>query len=110
VEITHADFARVNVDSRPGDFIYFDPPYVPLSATSDFTGYTDAGFSDKDQVRLRDLAIEMRSAGRTVVLSNSSAPRVKELYRDFTCEEVGARRNLNSKGDRRGEVKELVIY
>jgi DNA adenine methylase len=110
VEIERSDFSAVNVHSRPGDFIYFDPPYVPLSATSDFTGYTAEGFTDSDQVRLRDLALLLRSAGRTVVLSNSSAPRVKELYREFTCEEVGARRNLNSKGDRRGEVKELLIY
>lgn len=110
VTIAHADFTRVNTSSRQGDFLYFDPPYVPLSATSDFTGYTQEGFADADQVRLRDLALQMRSEGRTVVLSNSSAPRVRELYRAFTCEEVDAKRNLNSKGDRRGAVKELVIY
>lgn len=107
--IENADFSAVLKRARPGDFVYFDPPYVPLTATSSFTGYTSGGFSDADQVRLRDVALELTRQGVSVLLSNSSAPRVKELYAEFTCKEALARRSVNCKAERRGNVSELLI-
>ena len=109
--IVFQDFAEACVDMQRGDIVYFDPPYVPLSATSNFTGYSEAGFNDVDQVRLRDAARELKGRGVFVLLSNSAAPRVRELYAEgFTCVDVDAKRALNSKGNGRGKIKELLIY
>ena len=108
--IERADFATVLDRAVPGDFVYFDPPYVPLSASSSFTAYTQDGFSMADQVRLRDLALALKAKGVAVLLSNSSAPAVRELYADgFVVEEVSATRNINSVGSGRGRVAELVM-
>jgi DNA adenine methylase len=93
-----------------GDFVYFDPPYVPLSATSSFTSYTADGFSDADQAKLRDLAASLKARGVRVLLSNSCAERVKSLYaKGFELIEVHATRSVNSKGAGRGAIKELLI-
>lgn len=100
------DYARV----KKGDFCYLDPPYVPLSATSAFTSYTADGFDSYHQKVLRDRALQWKRAGAHVLLSNSSAPAVYDLYRqDFRIEEVLARRNINAKGTGRGPVKEVLI-
>ena len=64
VELRQVDFADTMTDARRGDFAYFDPPYAPVSATSNFTGYSSGGFTDKDQERLRDLALDSESARR----------------------------------------------
>ena len=98
---------------RGGDFVYLDPPYVPLSATSAFTSYTAEGFDSYHQVVLRDRAQIWKSAGAHVLLSNSSAPAVYDLYRNvlggFQIEEVFARRNINVKGTGRGAIPEVLI-
>lgn len=110
VEIELSDFERAARRARKGDLVYFDPPYVPLSATSSFTAYTHEGFGDAEQVRLRDLALALRRRGVHVILSNSAAPRVYELYGDdFEIVEVQARRSINTRGDRRGRITELLI-
>ena len=112
VELRQVDFADTTTDARRGDFAYFDPPYAPVSATSNFTGYSSGGFTDKDQERLRDLALDLKARGVHVVLSNSSAPLVRDLYADpaqFTIHEVRAARSINSKGSKRGDVTELII-
>jgi DNA adenine methylase len=111
VSLKHADFSVVLQHARPGDFVYFDPPYVPLSATSSFTSYTAEGFGQKEQIRLRDTAIELRERGVSVLLSNSSAGFVREIYGEkFTIEEVMASRNVSSKSTTRGKIAELLIY
>lgn len=92
-----------------GDFVYMDPPYVPLTATSDFTSYTADGFGPEAQISLRDTAALLKQKGVHVLLSNSSAPLVRELYRDFEVREIDARRSINSKTDSRAAVKELLI-
>lgn len=105
------DFAEARVDMTQGDLAYFDPPYVPLNATSTFTSYTRNGFDMADQVRLRDVAARLVDRGVHVVLSNSSAPAVWKLYDSdrFRIVEIQAPRSINSKADRRGAVKELLI-
>ncbi len=107
--IIHGDFAETLDRVKPGDFAYCDPPYVPVSETSSFTGYRAAGFGYSDQVRLRDVAIELKARGVHVLLSNSSAPLVFDLYKDFEIHVVEAPRSINSKADRRGSVKEVLI-
>jgi DNA adenine methylase len=103
------DFERVIQTSRKGDLVYFDSPYVPISASSNFTGYTPGGFDYKDQVRLRDLAWSKREQGVHVILSNADVPLVRELYAKFDIHAVEARRNINSKATARGKVGEVII-
>jgi DNA adenine methylase len=104
------DFAAVLGRARPGDVVYFDPPYVPLSVTSYFTSYTKDGFEKDDQVRLRDVALELKRRGVFVLLSNSAAPLVRQLYGgEFECIEVSASRMVNSVASGRGRITELLI-
>lgn len=108
--IVHADFEKATRKARPGDFVYFDPPYVPLSTTSSFTSYTADGFGADQQIRLRDLALDLTRRGVHVVLSNSSARSVVDLYRnDFDIVKIRARRSINSRADRRQSVVELLM-
>jgi DNA adenine methylase len=104
------DFEAIATRAKRGDFVYFDPPYAPLSATSSFTSYTSSGFGLPEQRRLRDLARRLKSRGVHVLLSNSDAPSIRELYaRGFEISEVAATRMVNSDPSRRGAITELVI-
>jgi DNA adenine methylase len=104
------DFRASMHAAEPGDFLYCDPPYVPLSATSSFTGYTCDGFGDAEQVALRDAALQAKQRGVHVLLSNSSADRVRELYADgFEVFEAERGGRISCKGDGRGAVRELII-
>jgi DNA adenine methylase len=117
VTIRKASFDRVLEEARAGDFAYFDPPYAPLSATSNFRGYTGRSFSDVDQQQLQHVLIELARRKVHVVLSNSTAPDVMRLYegnRDIQAAGLKARcfparRAVNSRADRRGVVQELVV-
>ncbi len=110
VRIAVEDFESAAKRAKKGDLIYFDPPYVPLSATSSFRSYTKDGFGAEAQRRLRDLAVSLKKRGVHVRLSNSSAPAVYKLYEaDFELIEVCARRSINSKAGGRGVIKELLI-
>ncbi len=110
VKLAVQDFEASTKGVRKGDLIYFDPPYVPLSATSSFTSYTKDGFDADAQERLRDRALALKRRGVHVLISNSSAPHVYELYeKDFELIEVSARRSINSKKGGRGAIKELLI-
>jgi DNA adenine methylase len=104
------DFEAVVEKAKHGDFVYFDPPYVPLSTTSSFTSYTSNGFGDAEQTRLRDTARRLKERGVHVLLSNSSAPSVRKLYADgFDIVQVSATRVVNSKATARGAIVELLI-
>jgi DNA adenine methylase len=110
VELRVADFEEAVQTAARGDFVYFDPPYVPLSVTSSFTSYTSGGFRAAEQTRLRDTALRLKQRGVRVLLSNSSAPLVRKLYTGgFEVVEVAATRMVNSKARGRGEVVELLI-
>ncbi len=111
-EVRHEPFHKVARRAKKGDFVYFDPPYVPLSASSMFASYTAEGFGMDDQKRLCRLAISLKKKGVHVLLSNSSAPAVYELFskdKGFTIHEVMAARSVNSKGSGRGKIPEVVI-
>ncbi len=108
--IVCGDFSGVLLRASPGDFVYMDSPYVPLSATSSFTSYTEKGFGPDDQKLLRDVAVKLKQRSAHVLLSNSSAGMVRELYKDFVVEEVMAKRSVNCQGAGRGNIAELLIH
>ncbi len=95
--------------AKAGDFVYFDPPYIPLSETSNFVSFTKDGFSDDDHRVLAEVARELKNKGVYVMISNSDTPLARELYKDFFIQNVRARRNINSRGTGRGPITELVI-
>ncbi len=108
-KITSGSFADAVKNAKAGDFVYFDPPYHPLSETSSFTSYSKDSFSMDDQIKLRDLFVELDKKGVYVMLSNSSAPFIKEIYSGYKQIPVYASRMINSKSDRRGKISEVVI-
>ena len=117
VTVRQAGFDRVLAEARARDFVYFDPPYEPLTKTANFRGYTGRVFADEDQQRLQQILIELSRRGVHVLLSNSTAAGVRRLYernRDVSAAGLRAwrfpaRRAVNSKADRRGAVEELVV-
>ena len=117
VNIEHADFDAVTATAHPGDFVYLDPPYAPLSRTANFRAYTGGGFTEAQQTRVQRLVIDLASRGVNVLLSNSVAPSISALYednREVACAglrawRVPARRSVNSRPDRRGLVEELIV-
>lgn len=109
LEIKVGDFEKAIVDVRTGDFVYFDPPYIPLSETSSFTSYTHEGFSFADQVRLRDAFKRLSDTGAYVMLSNSSSALVEELYKDFNIHYVEATRTNGAKSSSRGKISEIIV-
>lgn len=107
--IERRSFESVLDHAQPGDFVYFDPPYVPLSQTASFTSYDSSGFGPEDQQRLADVYAELDKRGVKVMLSNSMTDVVRGLYKNFTIHEVQASRPVNSKADRRGKVAEALV-
>jgi len=108
-KITQGDFQSVLVKAKTTDFIYFDPPYQPLNKTSSFTSYTSGGFGEKEQRQLAELYRELSNRGCFVMLSNSDTPLIRELYKDFTINEIQASRAINSNGTGRGKITELLV-
>lgn len=104
-----ADFHTVRRRIRANDFVYFDPPYAPLSATSKFTSYTKNGFDVEMQYALRDLCRALNKRSVRFMLSNSSAPLILDLYSEFNVEFVYATRSINSKAGKRGKIPEVVV-
>lgn len=109
IEILQTDFAEAVKDAETGDFVYFDPPYIPLNETSSFTSYTHEGFSYEEQVRLRDTFKELTERGVYAMLSNSSSPLVEELYKDFNIYFVEAQRTNGAKSSSRGKISEIIV-
>jgi len=109
VSIAQRGYATALRVAKPGDFVYFDPPYQPVSATASFTAYDRGGFGEADQRRLAEVFAELGSRGVRVMLSNSDTPLVRELYAAFRVDRVWAARAINSRGDRRGKVPEVIV-
>ncbi len=108
-ELYCGDFSVVLKNARKGDLVYFDPPYVPISRTSNFTDYTRGGFSETEQERLMKTYKTLDSRGCYVLLSNSYSDLISDLYSEYTPEVVYAIRAINCKGDKRGKIKELIV-
>jgi len=116
VTLVRGSFEGALASAGPGDFIYCDPPYAPVSRTACFANYTANGFTLNDQARLQEALIESARRGARVVLSNSSAPEIEKLYStseakraQLRIERVYARRAINSRAGSRGPVTELVV-
>jgi DNA adenine methylase len=103
------DFEAIVARARPGDVVYFDPPYVPLSATASFTAYDRKAFGPDEQRRLARVMEALRRRGVYAVLSNSDVPVTRALYRGFPLDTVRVRRAINSRPDRRGPISELLV-
>ena len=116
VTLVHGSFDGAIADAGKGDFVYCDPPYAPLSRTACFANYTARGFTHDDQARLQHALVAAAERGASVVLSNSSAPDIEQLYStsdarraQLRIERVSARRAINSRADSRGPVTELIV-
>jgi len=111
-DLNRRDFESLKCGGVEGALVYCDPPYVPTSKTSNFTAYTVGGFTYADQLRLAVWAARLRANGAHVILSQAADEILIDQYRrlGFKCDKVAARRNINSKGSKRGPVGEYIIY
>lgn len=103
--IKSGDYSDVLAEANEKSFIYLDPPYHPISETSNFTGYVQGGWNMYDQVDLRKACDELNEKGIKFLLSNSSADFIKDQYKDYKISIVKANRAINSNGAERGEVE-----
>jgi DNA adenine methylase len=110
VQVVHQPFEKALERTAPGDFVYLDPPYDPVSPTASFASYTADGFGWEDQRRLAAECAALNRRGVRFLLSNSATPRVRELYRAFEQRTVRAPRHINSRADGRGHVDELLVF
>lgn len=115
IEIFNIDFEEAVVDAKKSDFVYFDPPYHPISDTSSFTGYNLQSFNEDDQIRLRDCCDDLIDRGCHILLSNSDTEFIRNLFSDesryqiYNINTVKARRSINSVSSGRGKINEVLI-
>lgn len=109
VEILQSDFEETVSSAVAGDFVYFDPPYIPVDATSNFTAYSSSGFGPIEQKRLATLMFQLAERGIKAVLSNSATPITEETFKGLQQEIISAPRMVSAKSSGRGEVQELLI-
>jgi DNA adenine methylase len=106
--IEHKDYKEID-SFQSQDFVYLDPPYAPLSSTSNFTNYQCASFGWKEQLELKAFIDKLTEKGVCCLLSNSSADCIKELYKEYKVITVYAKRSINSNKNKRSEIPELLI-
>jgi DNA adenine methylase len=112
VTIQNQDYKAILKKAKKGDFVYFDPPYYPVSKTASFTSYTANSFLDKEQTELRDTFVELNKRGCFVMLSNSDTPFINKIYsgiKDVKVSKVSAGRAINSNAAKRGKVSEVLV-
>lgn len=109
ITIISEDFENAVKDIRKGDFVYFDPPYDPVSKSSNFTGYVQGGFNASEQIRLKNLCDKLDSLGVNFLVSNSATKLILDLYSKYNITSVKANRAINSVASKRGEVEEVLI-
>lgn len=114
VTIAHQDYKETVKKAKKGDFVYFDPPYHPLTKTASFTSYTKENFGEKDQVELRDTFLELHKRGCFVMLSNSNADFINKIYGELKnhgikLHKVEAGRAINSDASKRGKIAEVLV-
>ncbi len=102
-------FESVLDKTKPGDLVYFDPPYHPVSKTASFTAYEKGGFGEREQRSLAEVFAKLDRRGVKVMLSNSMTPLIRELYQDFEIAAVSAKRSVNCRSDRRGPIDEALV-
>lgn len=107
--ITATHFSTITKRAQKGDFVYFDPPYDPVSKTASFTSYAKGGFNEDSQRLLAQTCKDLHAEGVKVLLSNSYTDFIRDLYSDFTVEAVSANRNINSNPGKRGAIQEALV-
>jgi DNA adenine methylase len=110
--IIHRDYKDILKRAKQGDFIYFDPPYFPISKTASFTSYTSESFLEKEQIELRNTFEELHNKKCFVMLSNSDTPFINKIYSEINgvkINKIFAGRAINSKASARGKITEVVI-
>jgi DNA adenine methylase len=108
-ELRHLDYREAVRDAGKGDFVYFDPPYDPVSTTANFTSYTAGAFGPDDQRALADTARMLVARGCHVMLSNSDTPFIRSIYKGFKIDRVKCARAINSNASKRGDVDEVIV-
>ena len=108
IKMLSYDFEEAVKDGKKGDFIYFDPPYDSENKDT-FNSYTEDGFGKDEQIRLAKVYKELADRGCYVMLSNHNTTLINELYKDYNINVITAKRNINSKGEKRGAVEEVII-
>lgn len=111
VTIKKADFTNVLEAVKPASFVYFDPPYRPLSRSASFTAYSKSAFTDVQQAKLAEVYKELSKKGAAVMLSNSDTNDLffDNLYQGFHITRVPAKRLINADATKRGTVNEIVV-
>ncbi len=109
ITIINGDYEIVLNAVNADTFVYLDPPYHPLSESSSFTGYVQGGWTEKHQIKLKEACDDLDKKGVKFLLSNSSAPFIKELYSEYKIHSINATRSINSDGEKRGQIEELLI-
>ncbi|MCI9174922.1 MAG: DNA adenine methylase [Lachnospiraceae bacterium] len=110
ITIKCGDYREALKGIRKGAFVYFDPPYVPISASASFTGYTAGGFGEQEQIALKEQCDALNARGIKFLLSNSACAFIEELYKDYIVEYVNAKRVINANPEKRGEIKEILVH
>jgi len=110
VELAVEDFESSCKKAKKGDFVYFDPPYVPVSKTSSFAAYHSVAFTLAEHQRLAKTFARLSKQGVSTLLSNSDTPETRELFQAFDTRTVHATRSINSNATRRGTVPELLVH
>ncbi|MBD2561451.1 MULTISPECIES: DNA adenine methylase [Nostoc] len=109
-EIKQTHFVDVlNYATSSDDFIYFDPPYYPVSETSYFTAYSSDRFAEEQQVQLKDIFEKLAERGVKVMLSNSDCEFIRNLYSSFNIHTISASRAINSNAKKRGKITEVLV-
>jgi DNA adenine methylase len=108
-KILQGDFEACENLIDKNSFVYFDPPYRPVSETANFTSYARQGFGDNEQLRLRDFFQRLDKKGAKLMLSNSDSKFFDMAYQDYVVSRINAKRNINSNKSKRGVVKEVLI-
>ena len=109
IEFFNKDYSVILENVKKNSFIYFDPPYMPISSSASFTGYTKSGFSYEQQKELRDICNVLRDRGIKFIESNSDCLEIRDLYKDYKIKTVLAKRYINSDSEKRGEISEVLI-
>lgn len=110
IKIKEGDYRDALKGLRKGAFVYLDPPYMPISSSSSFTGYTENGFSYEQQVELKKECDKLREKGIAFLQSNSDCQEIRELYKEYDIKTVQAKRTINSNANKRSEISEVLIY
>lgn len=109
VDLRASDFEDSTAEAQKGDFVYFDPPYLPLSPTAHFAAYTEDGFGTLSHMRLAEYAQGLVEKGCYVMISNACCVAARDIYAEYTMFEIQAPRSVSAKGSSRRDVRELIL-